>query len=325
MEPDVGGSNPPSCTKLMNKKTFKPSSELPAGFIDRQEEELLARDLLISNIKKIMAKYGFQYLETPSFEFTDSIGKFLPDKDRPSEGVFSFEDDKKWLSLRYDLTAPLARYAAKNFNNLPRPFKRYQLGTVWRNEKPGPGRFREFLQFDADYIGTSNLFADAELCCLISEILSSCGLTKKEFIIKISNRKLTKGLLEKLKIIDENKQTIIPTTTNPFMNINLITSDKTQEKAPPSWNNEELQKKIEDKFGYNLYRDVGDLYGKSNSQREFYTMPSTTIPNNQTSFAKWLYNTGPTCKEKSIYCTPEMDAVPYVDNTNPYSFTDRML
>ena len=100
-------------------------------------------------------------------------------------------------------------------------------------------------------------------------------------------------------IIDENKQTIIPTTTNPFMNINLITSDKTQEKAPPSWNNEELQKKIEDNFGYNLYRDFGDLYGKSNSQREFYTMPSTTIPNNQTSFAKWLYNTGPTCKEKS--------------------------
>jgi len=192
----------------MNKKTFKPSSELPAGFVDRQEEELLARDLLISNIKKVMAKYGFQYLETPSFEYTDSIGKFLPDKDRPSEGVFSFEDDKKWLSLRYDLTAPLARYAAKNFNNLPRPFKRYQLGTVWRNEKPGPGRFREFLQFDADYIGTSNLFADAELCCLISEILSSCGLTKKEFIVKISNRKLTKGLLEKLKINDENKQSI---------------------------------------------------------------------------------------------------------------------
>ena len=154
MEPDVGGSSPPSCTKTMNKKTFKPTSELPNGFADRQEEELLIRDLLISNIKKIMSKYGFQYLETPSFEYTESIGKFLPDKDRPSEGVFSFEDEKKWLSLRYDLTAPLARYAAKNFDSLPRPFKRFQLGTVWRNEKPGPGRFREFLQFDADYIGT---------------------------------------------------------------------------------------------------------------------------------------------------------------------------
>ena len=208
MEPDVGGSNPPSCTKRMNKKTFKPTSELPNGFADRQEEELLIRDLLISNIKKIMSKYGFQYLETPSFEYTDSIGKFLPDKDRPSEGVFSFEDEKKWLSLRYDLTAPLARYAAKNFDSLPRPFKRFQLGTVWRNEKPGPGRFREFLQFDADYIGTNNLFSDAELCFLISEILNNCGLEKSEFIIKISNRKLSKGLLEKLNITDEQKQSI---------------------------------------------------------------------------------------------------------------------
>jgi len=192
----------------MNKKTFKPTSELPSGFADRQEEELLIRDLLISNIKRIMSTYGFQYLETPSFEYTDSIGKFLPDKDRPSEGVFSFEDEKKWLSLRYDLTAPLARYAAKNFDSLPRPFKRFQLGTVWRNEKPGPGRFREFLQFDADYIGTSNLFSDAELCFLISEILNSCGLEKSEFIIKISNRKLSKGLLEKLNITDEQKQSI---------------------------------------------------------------------------------------------------------------------
>lgn len=192
----------------MNKKTFKPTSELPSGFADRQEEELLIRDLLISNIKKIMSKYGFQYLETPSFEYTDSIGKFLPDKDRPSEGVFSFEDEKKWLSLRYDLTAPLARYTAKNFDSLPRPFKRFQLGTVWRNEKPGPGRFREFLQFDADYIGTSNLFSDAELCFLISEILKSCSLEESEFIIKISNRKLSKGLLEKLNITDEQKQSI---------------------------------------------------------------------------------------------------------------------
>ena len=192
----------------MNKKTFKPSSELPAGFADRQEEELLIRDFLISNIKKIMSKYGFQYLETPSFEYTDSIGKFLPDKERPSEGVFSFEDEKEWLSLRYDLTAPLARYSAKNFDSIPRPFKRYQLGTVWRNEKPGPGRFREFLQFDADYIGTSNLFADSELCFLISEILTSCGLEKNEFIIKVSNRKLTKGLLEQLNINEEQKQSI---------------------------------------------------------------------------------------------------------------------
>ena len=128
---------------MSKEKNLKPSKELPLGFVDRQEQELLIRDFIISNIKEVMIKYGFQYLETPSFEYTDSIGKFLPDKERPEEGVFSFKDEKKWLSLRYDLTAPLARYVAKNYLELPKPFKRYQLGTVWRNEKPGPGRFRE--------------------------------------------------------------------------------------------------------------------------------------------------------------------------------------
>ena len=185
---------------MVKEKKLKPSKELPLGFIDRQEQELLIRDFIISNIKEVMIKYGFQYLETPSFEYTDSIGKFLPDKERPDEGVFSFKDEKKWLSLRYDLTAPLARYVAKNYLELPKPFKRYQLGTVWRNEKPGPGRYREFLQFDADYVGTSNLQADAELCILISEILEECGLTKSEYTVKISSRKFTEELFDQLKI-----------------------------------------------------------------------------------------------------------------------------
>ncbi len=201
MELGVGGSNPPSCTKKMAKeKILKPSKELPLGFVDRQEKELLIRDFVISNIKEVMIRYGFQYLETPSFEYTDSIGKFLPDKDRPGEGVFSFKDENKWLSLRYDLTAPLARYVAKNYLEIQKPFKRYQLGTVWRNEKPGPGRYREFLQFDADYVGTKNLQADAELCVLISEILEKCGLDKKDYIVKISSRKFTDILFQKLKI-----------------------------------------------------------------------------------------------------------------------------
>jgi hypothetical protein len=108
---------------------------------------------------------------------------------------------------------------------------------------------------------------------------------------------------------------VTPNVENPFMNINLITDNKEKEPAPPSWNNEKIQEDIEDKFGYNLYRDVGDLYGKSNSQRQYYTMPSTTIPNNQTSFAKWCYSTGPTCKESSIYCAPEMNQVPYLDTS----------
>ena len=152
-----------------------------------------------------MIKYGFQYLETPSFEYSDSIGKFLPDKDRPDEGVFSFKDENKWLSLRYDLTAPLARYVAKNYLEIPKPFKRYQLGTVWRNEKPGPGRFREFLQFDADFVGTKSLQADAELCVMISEIFKNCGLSKEEYIIKISSRKITEELFKKINV-DNNEQ-----------------------------------------------------------------------------------------------------------------------
>ncbi|MDC0525344.1 histidine--tRNA ligase [Pelagibacteraceae bacterium] len=190
---------------MTKEKNNKPSKELPLGFVDRQEKDLLVRDFIISNIKEIMIKYGFQYLETPSFEYSDSIGKFLPDKDRPDEGVFSFQDENKWLSLRYDLTAPLARYIAKNYLEIPKPFKRYQLGTVWRNEKPGPGRFREFLQFDADYVGTKSLQADAELCVMISEILEKCGLSKKEYIVKISSRKITDELFKKINI-DNNDQ-----------------------------------------------------------------------------------------------------------------------
>jgi histidyl-tRNA synthetase len=191
---------------MTKEKTNKPSKDLPLGFVDRQEEELLVRDFIISNIKEVMIKYGFQYLETPSFEYSDSIGKFLPDKDRPDEGVFSFKDENKWLSLRYDLTAPLARYVAKNYLEITKPFKRFQLGTVWRNEKPGPGRFREFLQFDADYVGTKNLQADAELCIMISEILEKCGLDKSEYIIKISSRKITEELFKKINVNDNQQK-----------------------------------------------------------------------------------------------------------------------
>ena len=191
---------------MQKEKKLKPSKELPSGFIDRQEKELIVRDFIISNIKEIMIRYGFQYLETPSFEYSDSIGKFLPDKDRPDEGVFSFKDENKWLSLRYDLTAPLSRYVAKNYLEIPKPFKRYQLGTVWRNEKPGPGRFREFLQFDADFVGTKSLQADAELCIMISEILEKCGLDKSDYIIKISSRKITEELFKKINLNDNKKK-----------------------------------------------------------------------------------------------------------------------
>ena len=191
---------------MIKQKNKKPLKELPLGFVDRTEKELLVRDFIISKIKEVMIRYGFQYLETPSFEYSESIGKFLPDKERPDAGVFSFKDDKQWLSLRYDLTAPLARYVAKNFLEIPKPFKRYQLGTVWRNEKPGPGRFREFLQFDADFVGTKSLQADAELCIMISEILENCGLSKSEYVIKISSRKITEELFKKINLNDSEQK-----------------------------------------------------------------------------------------------------------------------
>lgn len=141
------------------------------------------------------------------------------------------------------------------------------------------------------------------------------------FFNSVDNSNFNK--IQKALMVDESE--IKPTVDNPMMNINLITDDKTKEEAPKSWNNDNLKEKIEDKFNYNLYRDVGDLYGKSNGQRQFYTMPSTTIPNNQTSFAKWCYSTGPTCKETSIYCTSQMDPVHTLDNTNVVKDNNQLL
>ena len=162
---------------MNEQQPFRPKARLPRGFKDRDEAELAAETRMLDTIRRVYASYGFQALETPSLEFTDALGKFLPDSDRPNEGVFSFKDDDgQWLSLRYDLTAPLARYVAENFQNLPKPFRRYQVGTVWRNEKPGPGRFREFTQFDADTVGSASPAADAELLMMFADTLEALGL-----------------------------------------------------------------------------------------------------------------------------------------------------
>jgi len=152
---------------------------------------------MLETIRGVYESYGFSPLETPAFEYTDALGKFLPDLDRPNEGVFSLQDDDdQWLSLRYDLTAPLARYVAENFQNLPKPFRRYQVGSVWRNEKPGPGRFREFTQFDADTVGTNSPAADAELLMMLADTLEALGLKRGEYVIKVNSRKLLDGVLE---------------------------------------------------------------------------------------------------------------------------------
>src|SRR5499425_3394730 len=166
-------------------KSNKLKPRLPRGLADRGGAEIAATRQMVDNIRAVYERYGFEPVETPAIEFTDALGKFLPDQDRPNEGVFSFkDDDEQWLSLRYDLTAPLARYVAENFDRLPKPFRRYQSGPVWRNEKPGPGRFRQFTQFDADTVGTESVAADAEICMLAADTLERLGVRRGDYRIR---------------------------------------------------------------------------------------------------------------------------------------------
>jgi histidyl-tRNA synthetase len=174
----------------------RPKARLAKGFRDIEAPELKALNDMTGKIRDVYERYGFEALETPAIEYTDALGKFLPDQDRPNAGVFSFQDeDEQWMSLRYDLTAPLARYVAQNFQNLPKPFRRYAFGNVYRNEKPGPGRFRQFMQFDADTVGAKSIAADAELCMLAADTLEALGVKRGDYKIKVSSRKLLDGLL----------------------------------------------------------------------------------------------------------------------------------
>ena len=150
---------------------------------------------------KVYERYGFEPVETPAIEYTDALGKFLPDLDRPNEGVFSFQDDdEQWMALRYDLTAPLARYVAENFDALPKPYRSYRAGYVYRNEKPGPGRFRQFMQFDADTVGLASMAADAEVCMMIADTMEELGIPRGSYIVKVNNRKVLDGVMEAIGI-----------------------------------------------------------------------------------------------------------------------------
>ena len=172
----------------MSKKdaSVRPEARLPKGLNDISAQEIRATEEMLGTIRGVFERYGFEPLDTPAIEYTDALGKFLPDQDRPNEGVFSFkDDDEQWLSLRYDLTAPLARYVAENYQHLPKPFRRYQVGPVWRNEKPGPGRFRQFMQFDADTVGASSVAADAELCMLAADTLEALGVPRGQYVVKV--------------------------------------------------------------------------------------------------------------------------------------------
>jgi histidyl-tRNA synthetase len=182
-------------------KFARPKPRLPKGLRDIEPGELRAQAAMIDKIRAVYERYGFEPLETPAFEYTDALGKFLPDQDRPNAGVFSLQDeDEQWMSLRYDLTAPLARYVAQNFQTLNKPFRRYAYGPVWRNEKPGPGRFRQFLQFDADTVGADSIAADAEMCMLAADTLEALGIKRGDYVIKVNSRKVLDGILESVGI-----------------------------------------------------------------------------------------------------------------------------
>ncbi|MGV0876348.1 histidine--tRNA ligase [Martelella sp. FLE1502] len=178
------------------KKPQKLKARLPRGFGDRSAADIRATEEMVAKIKAVYENYGFDPVETPMFEYTDALGKFLPDSDRPNEGVFSLQDDDdQWLSLRYDLTAPLARHVAENFNEIQLPYRTYRAGYVFRNEKPGPGRFRQFMQFDADVVGAPGVQTDAEMCMMMADTMEALGL-KGEYVIRVNNRKVLDGVLE---------------------------------------------------------------------------------------------------------------------------------
>jgi histidyl-tRNA synthetase len=186
------------------KKPQKLKARLPRGLEDRGPAAISATRQMVEKIREVYERYGFEPVETPAMEYTDALGKFLPDQDRPNEGVFSFQDDdEQWISLRYDLTAPLARYVAENFDALPKPYRSYRAGYVYRNEKPGPGRFRQFMQFDADTVGSASPAADAEMCMMAADTMEALGVPRGSYVVRVNNRKVLDGLMETVGLSGE--------------------------------------------------------------------------------------------------------------------------
>jgi histidyl-tRNA synthetase len=188
------------------KKQPRPKAETPKGFRDYFGAEVVERNAMLRKIGEVYHRYGFDPLETSAVETVEALGKFLPDVDRPNEGVFAFEEDDKWLALRYDMTAPLARVAAQYRNDLPSPYRRYTMGPVWRNEKPGPGRFRQFYQCDADTVGAPSVAADAEICAMLSDCLEAVGIERGDYVVRVNNRKVLNGVMEVAGLAGDDKE-----------------------------------------------------------------------------------------------------------------------
>ncbi|WP_149587444.1 histidine--tRNA ligase [Tabrizicola flagellatus] len=191
---------------MADKPPRRPRAETPKGFRDYFGAEVTERKAMLDAIAGVYHRYGFDPLETSAVETVEALGKFLPDVDRPNEGVFAWQDeDQDWLALRYDLTAPLARVAAQYRNDLPSPYRRYAMGPVWRNEKPGPGRFRQFYQCDADTVGSASVAADAEICAMLADALETVGIPRGDYVVKVNNRKVLNGVMEVAGLAGEDK------------------------------------------------------------------------------------------------------------------------
>ncbi len=189
-----------------DKKQPRPKAVTPKGFRDYFGAEVTARTEMLTKIAGVYHRYGFDALETSAVETVEALGKFLPDVDRPNEGVFAWEEDGDWLALRYDMTAPLARVAAQYRNDLPSPYRRYTMGPIWRNEKPGPGRFRQFYQCDADTVGSASVAADAEICAMLADTLEAVGIERGDYVIRVNNRKVLNGVMEVAGLAGDDKE-----------------------------------------------------------------------------------------------------------------------
>ena len=199
------------------KKQPRPKAVTPKGFRDYFGAEVTQRTEMLRTIAGVYHRYGFDALESSAAETVEALGKFLPDVDRPNEGVFAWqEEDGDWLALRYDMTAPLARVYAQHRNDLPTPYRRYAMGPVWRNEKPGPGRFRQFYQCDADTVGTASMAADAEICAMLADTLEAVGIDQGDYIIRVNNRKVLNGVLEVMGLTDDAQRADVLRTIDKF-------------------------------------------------------------------------------------------------------------
>jgi len=185
-----------------SKGTRRPRAETPKGFRDWFGAEVTERAAMLARIAEVYHRYGFDALETSAVETVEALGKFLPDVDRPNAGVFAWQEEEvpgggsgDWLALRYDMTAPLARVAAQYRNDLPAPYRRYAMGPVWRNEKPGPGRFRQFTQCDADTVGSASPAADAEIVAMLAEALEAAGIPRGDYVVRVNDRRVLNGVL----------------------------------------------------------------------------------------------------------------------------------